>query len=225
MTPVVLFDMDGVLLDSREATLATLAGVATASLGRRITVADLPADALTTPRVEVLTRLGVTAPDELCEIWWDPALAAASRSAVFPGVLEGLTAIKDAGMATGLVTLQSRTRLPWLLPPAVLALLDVAVCREDAEPKPSPDGLVLALGKLGASPVQAVFLGDTAGDIRAARAAGITALGAAWGWAGPIALEAAGATVVLDDSASIGPELARHAACPPPMPTATTPAR
>ncbi|WP_153507228.1 HAD family hydrolase [Streptomyces alkaliterrae] len=225
MTPVVLFDMDGVLLDSQEATLSTLAGVATASLGRRVTVADLPADALTTPRVEVLTRLGVPAPDELCEIWWDPALAAASRTAVFPGVLEGLMAIKDTGMATGLVTLQPRTRLSWLLPPAVLALLDVTVCREDAEPKPSPDGLLLALGKLGASPIQAVFLGDTAGDIRAARAAGITPLGAAWGWAGPAALKAAGAAVVLDDPAVIGPDLARYAACPQAVLTATTPTR
>ncbi|WP_431980309.1 HAD family hydrolase [Streptomyces qinglanensis] len=225
MTPVVLFDMDGVLLDSREATLATLAGIATASLGRRVTVADLPADALTTPRVEVLIRLGVTEPDELCAIWWDPALATASCTAVFSGVLEGLMAIKDAGMATGLVTLQPRDRLSWLLPPAVLALLDVTVCREEAEPKPSPDGLLLALGKLGAAPMEAVFLGDTASDVRAARAAGVTPLGAGWGWAGPAALAATGAAVVLDSPAVIGPDLAHHAACPPAALTATPPAR
>ena len=65
--------------------LATLAGVATAALGRRITVADLPPAAATTPRVEVLTGLGVTEPDELCELWLDPALATVAGTALFPG--------------------------------------------------------------------------------------------------------------------------------------------
>ncbi|MFE0061721.1 hypothetical protein [Streptomyces sp. NPDC059003] len=68
MRPAVLFDLDGVLLDSRRAVLATLAGVATAALGRRVAVADLPPGAATTPRVEVLSALGVAEPDELCEI-------------------------------------------------------------------------------------------------------------------------------------------------------------
>ncbi|MEV6120548.1 MULTISPECIES: HAD family hydrolase [unclassified Streptomyces] len=222
MTGAVLFDMDGVLLDSRAAMLDTLAGVATAALGRRITTADLPPDALTTPRVEVLTGLGVAEADEVCAIRWDAALATAAGTALFPGVLDGLTAIKAAGITTGLVTLQTRTRLPWLLPRAVLALLDVTVCWEDAEPKPAPDGLLLALGKLGAAPFETVFLGDTVGDIAAARAAGITPLGAAWGYAGPAALKTAGAATVLDDPALIGPGLLDFTSCPAGGLTATT---
>ncbi|MFG2097245.1 HAD family hydrolase [Streptomyces sp. NPDC048612] len=214
MTGAVLFDLDGVLLDSSAAMLATLAGVATAALGRRVTVDELPAGALTAPRVEVLAGLGVGEPDALCGTWWDPALATAAGTTLFPGALQGLKAIKEAGMATGLVTLQSRNRLPWLLEPAVLALLDVTVCREDAEPKPAPDGLLLALGKLGIDPAGAVFLGDTTGDIAAARTAGVTPLGAAWGYAAPAALSAAGATAVLDDAALIGPGLLDFATCP-----------
>ena len=207
MTRTILFDLDGVLLDSRDAVLTTLAGVATAALGRRVTVADLPPNTATTPRVEVLAALGVAEPDEVCRIWWDPALATAPAPHVFPGILEGLMALGDAGCATGLITLQSRSRLEWLLPPAVLALLDVTVCRGDAAPKPAPDGLLLALGKLGAAPFEAVYVGDTAGDIAAARAAGITPIGAAWGYAGPTALAAAGAAVVLAGPTEIGPAL------------------
>ncbi|MDI6412273.1 MULTISPECIES: HAD family hydrolase [Streptomyces] len=207
----VLFDLDGVLLDSRRTMLATLAGVATAALGRRITPADLPPSALTTPRIEVLTAMGVPDADGACERWWDAALATAGASTrgqrLFPGALEGLMALKDAGTATGLVTLQTRARLPWLLPEAALALLDVTVCRDDAEPKPAPDGILLALDQLGTGTDGAVFLGDTTGDIHAARAAGVTPLGVAWGYATAADLTAAGAFAVLDDPALIGPGL------------------
>jgi len=211
MRRAVLFDLDGVLLNSRAAILATLAGIATASLGRRITVADLPPGAATTPRIEVLTALGVLNPDELCAIWWDPALATAG-TALFPGVPEGLMSIKDSGAATGLVTLQARSRLPWLLPPAVLALLDVTICWDDAKPKPAPDGILLALSALGSTPAEAVFVGDTESDIAAAFAAGVTPIGAGWGYAGSAALADAGATVVLDNPAQIGPALLGFAA-------------
>lgn len=203
----MLLDLDGVLLDSQAAVLATLAGVATASLGRRITVADLPAGSATTPRVQVLSALGVPNPDELCEIWWDPALATAAGTALFPGVVNGIKALRTHGIATGLVTLQSRSRLPWLLPPDVLALLDITVCREDATPKPAPDGLLLALSQLGVAPYEAVFVGDTLGDIAAARAAGTVPIGVGWGYAGHQALAAAGAAAVLSNPAQIGPGL------------------
>ncbi|WP_414168403.1 HAD family hydrolase [Streptoverticillium reticulum] len=207
MRPVVLFDVDGVLLDSRAAMLATLAGVATAALGRRVTVADLPPDAITTPRVEVLSALGVPNPDELCEVWWDPALATAAGTALFPGTVEGISALRAAGAATGLVTLQTRGRLPWLLPPEVFELMDTTICREDAEPKPAPDGIFLALARLGATPRAALFVGDTLTDRWAAFQAGAAFAGAGWGYAGRRALTEAGCPVVLTNPAQIGPGL------------------
>ncbi|MFF4711361.1 HAD family hydrolase [Streptomyces eurythermus] len=207
MKPAVLFDLDGVLLDSKAAMLATLAGVATAALGRRVTVADLPPDAITTPRVEVLSALGIPNPDELCAMWWDAALATAAGTRIFPGVLEGLTALKEAGAATGLVTLQTRSRLPWLLPQAVLDLLDTTVCREDAEPKPAPDGIFLALARLAVAPHDAVFVGDTLTDRMAALKAEVVFAGAGWGYAGTDALAEAGCPAVLTDPSRIGPRL------------------
>ncbi|MFE7571048.1 hypothetical protein ACFU76_29490 [Streptomyces sp. NPDC057539] len=80
----------------------------------------------------------------------------------------------------------------------------------------------MAAGLLGAAPFEAVPLGDTCGDITAARAAGITPLGAGWGYAGTTALAAAWTTVVLDDAARIGPGPLDYAPCPPAVLTATT---
>ena len=208
MKLAVLFDLDGVLIDSRSAQLATLAGFATSALDRRVSVADLPSDAVTTPREQVLADLGLRG--AINEVGWDAAAATASlRTEVFPFVSDTLTTLRAAGVATGIVTLRSRRRANWLLPGNILGLIDTLVCYEDAEPKPAPDGLLLALGQLGVAPKDAVFVGDMDVDVATARAAGVTAVGAGWGFAGPEALARAGADLVLPGAVELADVLLR----------------
>lgn len=204
-----LFDLDGVLLDSGPAVRTALAAVATCATGHRTTPADLPPGALRRPRAEVLTLLGVSDPDDACSRWWDGALAAALPTA-FAGVLTGLLALRDVNVALGVVTLQDRERLPWYVPPALTDLLDVVITRQDAPAKPAPDGLHAALARVGVRPEQAIFVGDSPGDMTAARAAGVLALGATWGWHPPAALHTAGARHLLPDPTRIGPSLLPH---------------
>ena len=47
--------------------------------------------------------------------------------------------------------------------------------------KPHPEGLLLAMRNAGADPTKVCHVGDLAEDTAAARAAGVLALGAAWG--------------------------------------------
>ncbi|MFD3758030.1 HAD family hydrolase [Streptomyces sp. NPDC058622] len=205
----VLFDLDGVLLNSGPAVRTALAAVTTCATGHRTTPADLPPDALRRPRAEVLTLLGVSDPDDACNRWWDGALAAALPT-TFPGVLRGLLALRRVNVAIGVVALQDRDRLPWYLPPALTDLLDVVITRQDAPAKPAPDGLHAALARVDVLTERAVFVGDSPGDMSAARAAGVLALGAAWGWHPPTALHTAGAHHLLPDPTRIGPSLLHH---------------
>lgn len=204
-----LFDLDGVLLDSADAVRSTLAAVATCALGRRVTPGDLPPGALRRPRCEVLALLDVADPDDACDRWWDGAMSATPIEP-FPCVLSGLLALRAQGTATGAVTLQDPDRLRWLLPPTVAELLDVVITRQDTRPKPAPDGLHAALSQLDVPPERAVYVGDSPTDMTAARAAGVVALGAVWGWHPPAALRAAGADHLLPEPASIGPSLLHH---------------
>lgn len=210
MKRAALFDLDGVLADSHHAFLSTLAGFATFHLGRRIAVADLPPHAAITPRDDVLAAFGAAGP--LDEEGWDAATATATLTArVFPYVMPVLTELRAAGWATGIVTARTRRRVPWLLGPEVRALIDVTVCGDDAPRKPAPDGVLLALDRLGVPADRAVFVGDMCADILAGQGAGVGTIGAGWGFTPHGQLADAGADLVLDDPGQLVPTLLKWA--------------
>ncbi|MCL7382291.1 HAD family hydrolase [Streptomyces sp. 35G-GA-8] len=101
------------------------------------------------------------------------------------------------------------------MPAAMVRRVMWAACHggefgRDAPPKPTPDGLTAALKRVHVEPEYVLFVGDSPGDMTAARAAGVLALGAVWGWHPPAALRAAGADHLLPGPTSIGPSLMDH---------------
>ncbi|HSO01715.1 MAG TPA: HAD-IA family hydrolase, partial [Gaiellaceae bacterium] len=79
-------------------------------------------------------------------------------------------------------------------------LFDVVVGSDDTERhKPDPAPIVHALELLGASPDDAVYVGDSPFDIRAAKAAGVHAVAVTWGGIHPRErLEGEGPDAVVD---------------------------
>ena len=66
--------------------------------------------------------------------------------------------------------------------PQLERYFDVVVGADDTERhKPDPEPILLALERLGAAPEDAAYVGDSPFDIRAAKAAGVAAIGVTWG--------------------------------------------
>ena len=74
---------------------------------------------------------------------------------------------------------------------------------DDNPSKPHPGMILRAMAETGSAPVQTVMIGDTTYDIEMARAAGVAAIGVAWGYHPVPSLVAAGAHRVVDDAAQL----------------------
>ena len=101
----------------------------------------------------------------------------------FPGTPELLDALAAAGVVTGVATSKRRVSAERTLRYAGLdGRLPVTVAMEDTDVhKPRPEPLLLALESVGGRPEQAAYVGDAVVDVRAAKAAGMTAIAVSWG--------------------------------------------
>jgi pyrophosphatase PpaX len=112
-----------------------------------------------------------------------------------------LTTLKEQGRRLGVVTAkrQETVRLAFSYLP-LEQFFDVVVGSDDTERhKPDPAPLEHALGLLGATRDEAVYVGDSPFDIRAAKAAGIHSIAVSWGRIHPRErLEAEEPDVVVD---------------------------
>lgn len=206
-----LFDLDGVIIDGRAATLAALRALARTWSPRPVDETVL-ARCATVPPIQALGMLGVREPHQVYVEHFDAALSAAVPEGVvvYEPVVAAMSELLAHGAGVGIVTAQSRTRIGFWIPKAVADLTDVVVAYEDAAPKPSPDGVLGACTCLGVPAERAFFLGDSPTDVTAGRAAGVFAVGAGWGFGGPAALREAGAYLILAGPDEVGPELLVH---------------
>lgn len=105
-----------------------------------------------------------------------------TRVRLFPGVREMLEELARLGAPVGIVTNKGRRSAEITLRKTGLTgLVRVIGTGDDVDlPKPDPAGIRRVLEALGASPEHALYVGDSPSDMRAARAAGVLAVGAGW---------------------------------------------
>ncbi|HSD53047.1 MAG TPA: phosphoglycolate phosphatase [Burkholderiales bacterium] len=181
MTPrAVLFDLDGTLLDSA-ADLAAAANAMLAELGMPprdpAVIATYIGKGI--PRLVERTLTGsldtAAAPALLARALpiYEHHYAAESgrRSVPFPGVVEGLRALHDAGLPLACITNKAeRFTVDLLRRTGLDGFFGVVVCGDTvARKKPHPEPVLTACARLGVRPGDALMIGDSANDVHAAR--------------------------------------------------------
>jgi len=177
----VIFDMDGLMLDSERALLGCLAQAGTEA-GYVLPEAFLlsligSSDALT--RQRIAEQVGADAVDALLQdsyARYERLVAAGVPHR--PGIIDLLDTLVAHGVPRAVAT---STRRPLALRKLESAGLlryfeHVATSSDVAHPKPAPDIYLLAAARLGVEPRHCLALEDSPTGVRAALAAGMTVI-------------------------------------------------
>ncbi|RKY19476.1 MAG: hypothetical protein DRQ55_10555 [Planctomycetota bacterium] len=197
---VVLLDLDGTLVD---ADAAIVEGVRLLSREQGLPVAE-PAwlrSFIGRPPHEVWAALGAEDPQGMTERFAQrigPLLPARCR--VLPGVELAVRQLVALDLELAVATTRTTdSAVATLELKGLHQHIKVVVGRDQvAAPKPAPDVLLSALSALGATPDEALMIGDTQADVQAAAAAGLPCWGVLGGTGSESSLRAAGAGHILE---------------------------
>lgn len=184
----VLFDLDGTLIDTYRLYLECYHRAMEPYLGRRLSEDEILSSRPTSERGFLVHWVGEEHV-EACHVaarGHYEALHRALGDGPYEGVREMLAALRAAGYPLGIVT--GKGRHAWEVTERDLALgpFGVVVTDDDvAAPKPDPQGLLIASRTLDVLPADTVYVGDSEGDLRAGRAAGMRIAAALWPKTGP----------------------------------------
>ena len=212
MSRLVVFDCDGTLVDGQAAICETM------ELAFRNT-------GLTAPERNKVRRIvGLSLPFALRELAPDATdderhavveaykagyrelrLSGALREPLYAGIAALIGELDAEGRLLGVATGKSDRGLHACLDTHGIKHRFVSLQTADRHPsKPHPAMLEAALGDAGVAPADAVMIGDTSFDMEMAQAAGVRAIGVAWGYHEPRELLDAGASAVAETAQQLG---------------------
>ena len=179
----VLFDMDGTLVDSEKVWYIALSELA-AGIGGPLSSAARTAiiGAAMTRAVQILHHdLGAHGRDAVADIAWlenrVDALIAVEGLTWQPGAQELLTAVRETGLPTALVTSSARRLTETALKTLGAENFDAVVTRDDVTtPKPHPQPYLKAADLLAVPATSCIAIEDSAAGLTSALAAGATVL-------------------------------------------------
>ncbi|MEK9673297.1 MAG: phosphoglycolate phosphatase [Rhodospirillaceae bacterium] len=195
----VIFDLDGTLVDSvwdLRAALNWMLG----GMGRRTVSRDEVAGWVGDGVPKLVERALAATGGALVADAFEETVArftchyeahSADLTKAFPGAIEALAALRDAGVQMGVCTNKPLGATMEVLNGLGLAPYFGAVTGGDTLPgvrKPAPDPLLHVLVALGVRPADAVMVGDNHNDVMTAKAAGVPVIAVTFGYAhGPVA--------------------------------------
>jgi phosphoglycolate phosphatase len=206
----IIFDMDGTLIDS--------VGLIVETVTAAFNAINEPVPTETAIRaisgITASEAMGILAPSasparvqEILDSYRTHyrQRAGVAREPMFQGALDALDRLqrrKDTILAVatgkgyqGAVTLLQRHNL--------LDRFHSVETPDHNRGKPDPQMIETAMEKAGATRAETVMIGDTVHDIRMAKAAGVKAIGVAWGYHTVFDLNEAGADVIIESFAEL----------------------
>jgi len=181
---IVLFDLDGTLIDSGPIILASMQHAVTTVLGREIPVEELGMHIGGQGIVVQMQAIDMARADDLLEAYKTHNDGLHETLEAFDELVALLPGLKAEGRKLGIVTAKRHRTVGLALArfPALAAAFDVVVGFEDTERhKPDAEPVLLAMERLGGSRDEAVYIGDSPFDIGAAKAAGVFSVAVGWG--------------------------------------------
>jgi pyrophosphatase PpaX len=181
--PVVLFDLDGTVVDSGGIILASMRHATREVLGRDFGDAELM-QAVGGPGLEA--QMEVFAPervDDLVRVYRAHNEPLHDELEACAGMEEVLLRLHEQGHRLGVVTAKRRSTVELAFARVPIAhLFETVVGGDETQKhKPDPEPLLLAAKRMNARPDETAYVGDSPFDIRAAKAAGMHAIAVTWG--------------------------------------------
>jgi pyrophosphatase PpaX len=181
--PVVLFDLDGTVIDSGAIILASMRHATREVLGIEAEDAQLLA-AVGGPGLEA--QMAAFAPDrvdELVRVYRAHNEPLHDELQPCEGMEDVILRLHDDGVRLGIVTAKRRSTADLAFKRlGVGHLFEVVVGGDETERhKPDPEPLLEAARRLAVEPMDCAYVGDSPFDIRAAKAARMYPVAVTWG--------------------------------------------
>ncbi len=207
---LVVFDCDGTLVDSQHAINACMTdafedvGLKAPTIAEVRRVVGLPL----AQAIELLASNDNAPIDDMVAAYsssWQKLRAGGTLDEpLFAGTQNLLEQLKSEYWMMGIATGKSMRGLQATLEHHSLgAYFSTLQTADRARGKPDPEMLHLAMAETNAAPADTLMIGDTTYDITMAVAAGVRAIGVAWGYHAPEDLRRAGAIHVAEDVAAL----------------------
>lgn len=180
---LILFDLDGTLIDTVELIYSSFKYATETVLGRNYTRDELLQN-LGRPLLDQMVAFSPSRAEELVEAYHRHNIAHHDEMIrPYPGVSRTLATLKNKGFLIGVVTSKRRDLAERGLSVCGLdKYIDKLVAMEDtARHKPDPMPVNIIMKQFGISSADALFVGDSPFDLTAGRQAGAHTVAALWG--------------------------------------------
>jgi phosphoglycolate phosphatase len=178
---LVLFDLDGVIIDSR-LNMESAWHAVRVELNVEVPFERYFAE-IGRPFIDIMGRLGLTGiATEIERVFRRASSDSLSTTPFFVGMPEVLSALADGGSRLGIVTSKDAVRTQLVMdrlpkPPHI-----VVTPNSQLRGKPAPDPLLMAMATANIDPEHTVYIGDMSSDAEAARRARIDYIHVNWGY-------------------------------------------